>query len=140
MEIAWQSGMSSRYGRFEREFRVVTLALAAAVLHAGDLSLTLTEARTPGLFAELNPLAAALVGGPAWGLVTFKIGLVGACVATLVAFRRRVAAETAAWVILAVTVALAFWWQQYYLYSEHCLVDFVSDMHPPPMETTTTLP
>ncbi|MCG3125215.1 MAG: hypothetical protein CHACPFDD_00031 [Phycisphaerae bacterium] len=140
MEIAVPCDMQVRCGRFEREFRVLTLALAIAVLHAGDLTLTLAESETR-LFAESNPLAAALVGGPAWGLVAFKLGLLGAGVATLLTFRRRAEAETAAWVILAVTVALMLWWQQYYHYSEHCLVDFVSDMHPPPtLETSTTLP
>lgn len=78
-----------------------------------DLACTLAYLHGMGMI-ELNPLARFLIEhGGAASLACFKGLTLLVCVGLLIRLRARVQAEVAAWVCMAVMVALTIHWAQY---------------------------
>ncbi len=98
--------------------RRVLLALTAIwIVAIFDLGFTLLESES-FTFVELNPLAAAVVGGPDEAVFAFKFGLLSAGSVILLALRRHATTELACWFLLTSKVYLAIRWYVYY----SCLV------------------
>ena len=94
--------------------RRILLALAAMwVVHAFDLGFTLLEAHSDH-FRELNPLAAVILKDDT--LVTaYKFSLLTLATLIILPLRRRMLAELAAWLMLALSVYVAVRWHCYYV-------------------------
>lgn len=99
--------------RVSRPRRVLALSSLVVAIGLTDLCCTLAYLRGPGM-VELNPLARFLIEhGGAVSLGSFKILSLLICVGLLVRLRAKRQAECAAWVCVAVMVALTIHWAKY---------------------------
>ncbi len=96
-----------------RSRRVLLLVFGLCLINAFDLVFTvLGHAHTE--FAEMNPLAARLIGNTA-GLVLFKVSMVAFGALILVCFRKRLFTELSCWGLCGVYSGLAgIWWMYYF--------------------------
>jgi len=111
--VAAMDNLGNRLGR-RRCRRVVLLLAMLWLCGVFDLVFTLTAHRI-GNFAELNPLAAALLGCPA-ALIAFKLAMLAVGSVILFLFRHRLIAEIACWALSVIYVALSAIWLQYYTF------------------------
>lgn len=101
-----------------RPTRVVALVATLLVLNFLDLGYTLTESQRRS-FVELNPVASGLLAGSPMLLVAYKATLSAVGCVILLSLRRSLAAELAAWLMVAVYVNLMSRWATYY---EHLMI------------------
>jgi hypothetical protein len=100
--------------RSVRERRVLLLLAGVWLLSAFDLGFTLV-ARSLGMLVELNPIAAWLMGGHGnLAVIVYKVVLMTIGTVILWRFREKQRAESAAWLMLMVHVALSMRWYAYY--------------------------
>ena len=95
-----------------RSRRILSLLVLLWILNAFDLTYTILAHRIGGFF-ELNPFARMLLG-TVWGLVLFKLILVGGGSIILLRLRRHRLTELVCWGLCLIYTALAFTWMAYY--------------------------
>jgi len=100
-------------GWLNRPRRVLLTLAAVWVVAIFDLGFTLGQAGTVD-FAEMNPLAARLLGGPEQLIIAYKFGLLTLGTAILLWLRRHGIAELACWFLFASKVYLAVRWYSYF--------------------------
>lgn len=111
VDTAASAGSSSF--KVRRSRRVLSLSALVVAMGVTDLCCTLAYLRGVGM-VELNPLARFLIEhGGALSLGCFKALSLVICVGLLVRLRARRQAEIAAWVCVAVMVALTIHWANY---------------------------
>lgn len=101
-----------------RPRRILLILALVWVSSIFDLGFTLAES-AQGHFVEMNPIAAHLLGGPAYRLVLYKFALIGTGSLILLWLRRTAAAEWGCWFLLAAHAYLGVRWWMYY----ECLLD-----------------
>lgn len=96
-----------------RSQRVTILVLAAALMSLGDLYMTLTYVMSIGM-VEVNPIARHLMSMDSpLPVVLFKVSLTLFGTTVLMWFRRRRAAEIAAWFVFLGMTILTMHWRGY---------------------------
>lgn len=96
-----------------RERRVFILLIGVVVMSMGDLFMTLTHLKGPGML-EANPLARGIMGyNSALGLTLWKCLTLSLGIGILIWARRTVAGEVGAWICCLALTWLTFQWHTY---------------------------
>jgi hypothetical protein len=98
---------------FNRARRILFVLFAVWLMHMLDLRFTLAES-AKGHFHELNPFAAFILDWSHFGVVLYKVLLLGGATAILWYLRRYAISERASWLLLFMAIGLTIRWQMYF--------------------------